>query len=353
MVPHRPLRLFISSILLITSTLACATAPRTFVASFGDDTHPCSIAQPCRGFVVAVSKTNPGGEVIVLDSAGYGTVTISKSVSIIAPPGIYAGISVGAGDGITINAPGATVVLRGLSINGQGGANGILVQQAARVRVESCVVSNMGAQGIYHQANNAEVIVLDTIARDNGDGGIALVAFNASIVLDHVRSEHNVNAGFYIAPVVPALFAKATITDSLFANNGGNGIWADSVGSAQTWVTVERTTVTGNLGGGINATSAASDSVVFLTVIRSTFTGNQPFGIHALGIVPGFVAGDFAENSVGADGINIDGTGSHGDVSGNMGKLICDNGAHLTSFGDNRLGGLSLGACSLFHANQF
>jgi hypothetical protein len=43
-------------------------------------------------------------------------------------------------------------------------------------------------------------------------------------VLDHVRSEHNVNAGFYIAPVVPAAFAKATISNSLFVQNAGNGI---------------------------------------------------------------------------------------------------------------------------------
>ena len=56
-----------------------------------------------------------------MDSAGYGAVTITQSVSIIAPAGIYAGISVFGGDGVTVNAPGAIVVLRGLSINGQGG----------------------------------------------------------------------------------------------------------------------------------------------------------------------------------------------------------------------------------------
>jgi hypothetical protein len=98
------------------------------------------------------------------------------------------------------------------------------------------------AAAITATIQGGEVFVLDTVSRDNGDGGIALVAQNASIVLDHVRSEHNVNVGFYIAPVVPAIFAKATITDSLFANNGGNGIWADSVGSAVTTVMVERTT---------------------------------------------------------------------------------------------------------------
>jgi len=64
---------------------AAATAQRTFVASTGNDAAPCSLAQPCRGFARAITQTNAGGEVIVLDSAGYGPVTITKSVSLIAP----------------------------------------------------------------------------------------------------------------------------------------------------------------------------------------------------------------------------------------------------------------------------
>jgi hypothetical protein len=187
---HHRLLLSAGLLLLLVSSLAGATAQRTFVASHGVDNPNCSIAAPCRNFAAAIIATSSGGEIIVQDSAGYGPVTVTKSVAIISPPGIYGGISVFSGNGITVNAPGATVVLRGLSINGQGGANGILVQQAARVRIESCVISNMGAQGVYHQADNGEMIVLDTISRDNGDGGFALVAQNASIVLDHVRSEH-------------------------------------------------------------------------------------------------------------------------------------------------------------------
>ena len=95
------------AVLFAASTLAFATgAQRTFVASVGSDAGPCSITAPCRGFAAAVTKTSAGGEVIVLDSAGYGAVTITKSVSIIAPPGVYAGISVFSGNGITVNAPG-------------------------------------------------------------------------------------------------------------------------------------------------------------------------------------------------------------------------------------------------------
>ena len=43
--------------------------------------------------------TDSGGEIVVLSSGGYGPVLINKSVSIIAPEGIYAGISVFSGSG--------------------------------------------------------------------------------------------------------------------------------------------------------------------------------------------------------------------------------------------------------------
>jgi len=75
---------------------------------------------PCRTFGQAISQTNQGGEVIVLDSAGYGPTTINKAISLIAPPGVYAGISVFTGDGIDIQAGSSdTVIVRGLTVNDQ------------------------------------------------------------------------------------------------------------------------------------------------------------------------------------------------------------------------------------------
>ena len=89
---------------LFAISVAAKAAQRTFVASTGNDANPCSITAPCRGFTRAITQTNVGGEVIVLDSAGYGPFTITQSVSIVAPAGVYAGISVSSGDGITVNA---------------------------------------------------------------------------------------------------------------------------------------------------------------------------------------------------------------------------------------------------------
>src|SRR4029077_19382759 len=113
---------------------------RTFVASSGNDANACTLGAPCRSFTAALLKTSGFGEIIVFDSAGYGPVTIGKSVSIIAPQGIYAGVTVPSGDGITVNSLSAIVALRGLTINGQGtGGIGINIRSATRVNVEGCV----------------------------------------------------------------------------------------------------------------------------------------------------------------------------------------------------------------------
>ena len=120
------IRLAVAAVATIAATLAtgalAALAQRTFVRSDGADANTCSIAQPCRSFTAALGKTAAAGEIIVLDSAGYGPVIINQSVAIIAPSGIYAGVSVFSDDGVTVNGDAtANVVLRGLTINGLGG----------------------------------------------------------------------------------------------------------------------------------------------------------------------------------------------------------------------------------------
>jgi hypothetical protein len=43
---------------------------------------PCSRTAPCKTFAGAISKTAAGGEINCLDPGGYGTVTITKSITI-------------------------------------------------------------------------------------------------------------------------------------------------------------------------------------------------------------------------------------------------------------------------------
>src|SRR5207248_1201059 len=114
--------------LIILFAILCsanAFAQRTFVASTGLDTNPCSRTAPCRSFGAAITAVAPGGEVIVLDSAGYGPASVTKSVSLIAPGGVYAGVTVPSGVGLTVNVPSGVINLRGLNVNGTGGTDAI------------------------------------------------------------------------------------------------------------------------------------------------------------------------------------------------------------------------------------
>lgn len=293
--------------LVLTPTVASAAAQRAFVSSTGVDNVNCSLASPCRAFAAAITATSAGGEVVVLDSGGYGPVTITKSVSLIAPAGIYAGITVFGGDGVTVNAPGATVVLRGLTINGVGGASGVTLQQAARLRIESCVISNLVSAGIVHNAAGAELTILDTIVRDNGGAGI-LAAVDASSILDHVRVEHNGGGGIFIQSV--STLARAIVRDSVVAFNGSNGIWIASSGSGSTSAQVEHSILADNGAAGLRISGAGS--IVWATATRNTIHGNAGAGVALTRAGAGNAIAIVSESQIllNSAGISADGSGA-------------------------------------------
>lgn len=350
---------------LFSAALAHATAQRAFVATTGADANTafnCSLVNPCRGFAAAVGVTNVNGEVVALDSGGYGPVTITKSVSIIAPAGIYAGISVLSGDGVTVNAPAATVLLRGISISGQGGSTGISVQAAGRLRIENCVISGMASDGIHLTAAGAEMIVLDTIVRDNGGTGIGVAADLPSISLNQVRSEHNTGDGFHIAPIGGSLGVVATVVDSVFTYNGANGIGANDVSGATTTITVERSVMASNGLDGFVVTEDAGGSGV-AAVSRNAINDNGGNGISVGGNMQGTASDNVLKRNSGygvlrssalapstfvtlagnvlvanlAGGIRATGTGAQLELSANTGLdvIACANNAVVFTFGNN------------------
>src|SRR5664279_1039240 len=128
--------------------LAVGTASRTFVSGVGTDTGSCPLASPCRTFAYALTQTAPSGEIIVLSSAGYGTVTITQAVSIINTSN-FAGVTVASGDGITINAGvNDSVTLHGLTVDGGGtGSNGIVFNTGGKLTIDQCDLMNFVGGG--------------------------------------------------------------------------------------------------------------------------------------------------------------------------------------------------------------
>ena len=109
---------------------AQALNTRSWISGKGADNAGCGpIATPCRTLQFAHDQTAAGGEIDVLDPAGYGAVVINKSISIVNDGVGVAGVLAGAGaNAITINAGASDrVLLRGLAIEGAStGANGVV-----------------------------------------------------------------------------------------------------------------------------------------------------------------------------------------------------------------------------------
>ncbi len=199
---------------------AAATAKRTFVASNGNDANPCSITAPCRGFTAALAQTVSGGEILVLDSAGYGPVSINQAVSIIAPPGVYAGISVLSGTGIFVNPGSGTVVLSGLTINGLGGTLGINFQSGT-LRIERTTVSGFPSAGLGESLGApAALLIHDSAFIANGFG--IFVATSTGIVtveIDASRFEQNSTGAAFADNV------SGTVSGSSFSGNSFVGVF--------------------------------------------------------------------------------------------------------------------------------
>src|SRR5918992_264818 len=67
---------------LTVVSIAQAQATRTWVSGVGDDVNPCSRTAPCKTYAGAISKTAKDGEISTLDPGGFGTLTITKSITI-------------------------------------------------------------------------------------------------------------------------------------------------------------------------------------------------------------------------------------------------------------------------------
>src|SRR5437016_1362158 len=157
------------------ASMAQAQATRTWVSGVGDDVNPCSRTAPCKTFQGAISKTAAGGEIDALDPGGFGTVTITKAITIDGR-GAFGSIVASGTNGIAVNA-GANdvVVLRGLSLNGVAtGLDGVRFVTGAALHVEDCIIQGFSGLGINFAPTAAasRVFVKNTVLNNNAGGGM-------------------------------------------------------------------------------------------------------------------------------------------------------------------------------------
>jgi hypothetical protein len=292
----------------LPAVTAHASAQRTFVSPNGADANTasnCALTAPCRSFGAAITVTNAGGEIIVLDSAGYGAVTIAKSVSIISPPGIYAGVSVLSGEGITINTAGVEVTLKGLTVNGQGGTVGIHFSQGSRLDIDGCTVSNMGAQGILVDGAGT-ISIANTAVVGNTAIGIEVDAA-AVVTITDSTVESNGSHG-----VAAEGGASMTIAGSTITKNAQKGVFVQGVAAGTRMAMTSSVVSDQSSGAGLYAEALTAGDVVRLDVTNTTLarnaTGVQVNSIASANAKAGVVNNQIVENPVA--GILAQGSGS-------------------------------------------
>ena len=291
-------RNFRLSVLSVVVCLSCAMsvigAQRTFVsAASGSDSNTCLRLSPCRNFAAAINAADDGGEVIVLDSGGYGAVTIAKAVSIIAPKGIYAGITAFSGNAIDISAGGgARVMIRGISINALGGDNGIVSQLDPKLYVDDVVVTNFNSYGI-DLVGGTRASIQHTDVRGCGFGGVLLAGSTGSPVVVTADDIHLDDNNIGLAAIAGA---SVTVRNAVASRNSNSGFYFASGNNQQSVrVTVENSTAQDSVSlvvGGSKSEGFVADHGAHVTIRDSAAVRND------VGFVALNGAGDTTEMTV-------------------------------------------------------
>jgi hypothetical protein len=247
---------------------------RTYLASTGLDTNPCTRPAPCRLLPAALAAVADGGEIWMLDSANYNTatVTIGRSVSILAVPGAVGSILAIGGPAVSIAADNLKVALRNLVIvplAGGGGTYGVFMSGAFALSIEDSLVANIPLIGVI--ANGAgSMKITNTTFRNNRN--VSVSAQGGGQVT--VSGSRILGSGGGGVTAVTELAATSTmsISDSIISGFDSGIAVGALVGGASSRVFVTRCTIENDVTGLSSSTVGVGSALI--TVSASMITNN-------------------------------------------------------------------------------
>ena len=256
---------------------AQAQSARTFVSPTGNDSSKdCSITAPCRTFKAALAATNAGGEISVLGTADYGTLTVNKAITIVNGDGFEAGIMVPFnGKGIWITAgPNDAVNLRGLTI--EGGAAGIWFDTGQSLTIDNCMIHGADVAISFGPTATSNLLVSNSLLVDNHVGALVagLGSGTVSAVFNRVQASHNGGVGG-IGILVSGVDStgpevKVTVYDSIASANGDSGFFVTTRSGYAATTLMLLNSVAANNDRGLVAVGGAT-----IRVAHSAVTGNN------------------------------------------------------------------------------
>jgi len=233
---------------------------RTWVSGVGDDLNPCSRTAPCKTFAGAISKTSANGEIDALDPGGFGTVTVTKSITIDGTWGAGFGSILASGtSGVIVNdsataTPGTIIVtLRRLSIDGAAttAGSGVRFTYGKTLNVEDCQIFGFTGSGTAGRGISVELGATDK----------NLFVSNTSIFNCTTGIRVGTTVGFVVATIDNVKIEQPTATV-------GSGIELAAGGNAHI-----RGSLISRMGTGVNITGAGAGFDVIGSTIVSCTTG--------------------------------------------------------------------------------
>lgn len=269
--------ILVPAALVIFSITAQAQATRTWVSGVGDDVNPCSRTAPCKTWAGAISKTASGGEINALDPGGYGTLTITKAITIDGSSQHASTLNSGGISGFTINIttlPKGPVVIRNVAINGTGttlGTNGVRFLSGDSLVLENVFIHNQSTTGVDFQPNSAAKLSMRNVTITRSGVGVQIKPSTVAAVAGRA-SISNCTITNNTTGVRAEDFARVTIADSTVSNNSGDGVLAFSALGSGTILFHSRNEISGN-GTGLRSTGGNAIQRVANSTITTNVTG--------------------------------------------------------------------------------
>jgi nitrous oxidase accessory protein NosD len=280
---------FLGIAFLALAVPAAAINSRSAVSVNGVDTNPCTVASPCRSFSAAIAQTTAGGEVVALDSAGYGPFTVPSAMMVSGAPGVHAALTINSGFAIVVNAGASDIVtIRNLILIAAGGFEGVVMASAAEVRVRNCLLIGFTSNAIA--SGSGRVIVDGSVITDSSTA-IELSASAGGAVTAVVTDSHieHCTSGIDFFGSATGVIANTTIV-------GSSGfavlVEADSSGPVLTARAVIQSCTLAYNGSGVLVSASGTGSTGIAYLNDSTIS----YSSHGVTLVGGGQAKTYGNN---------------------------------------------------------
>ncbi len=294
------------------AVLAQAQNNTSWVSGTGSDSNGCTRSAPCATFAFAITQTNAGGRITAADAGDFGSVTITKAITIDGGSE-FAQIQLSAaGTAVTINAGFSDkVTLRRLRLDGKNGTGTtgiafVAFTGVAQLNVENCVIRGFSSTGIDFRPSSGGFNKFALSVTDTNITGTATGIIMSMGAFDFFVGGTVNNCNIYdvsgdgIKVLLGALIvSNSTISGTI--NVTGNGINAASATAGNAAEIMVSNCLITRFSKGINAGGGAGPSTVDVgnSAINNNGTG---FNAGANGTIRSFGNNSLAENS--ADGFS-------------------------------------------------